>query len=84
MNSDEPISEADYKWRVSRTDGVAVSSYAFDDFGRNIDPRTGKFGGKKKTLSKILLNAGSSAILGFGFDIGTTLLQSSNIIKMGL
>ena len=42
MNSDEPISEADYKWRVTRTDGVAVSSYAFDDFGRNIDPRTGK------------------------------------------
>ena len=41
MNSDEPISEADYKWRVTRTDGVAVSSYAFDDFGRNIDPRTG-------------------------------------------
>ena len=24
------------------TDGVAVSSYAFDDFGRNINPRTGK------------------------------------------
>ena len=42
MNSDEPISEADYKWRGTRTDGVAVSSYAFDDFGRNIDPFTGK------------------------------------------
>ena len=42
MNSDEPISEADYKWRVTRTDGVAVSSYAFDDFGRNVDPFTGK------------------------------------------
>lgn len=27
---------------MTGTDGVAVSSYAFDDFGRNIDPRTGK------------------------------------------
>ncbi|MBE5904951.1 MAG: hypothetical protein E7275_11810 [Pseudobutyrivibrio sp.] len=27
---------------LTGTDGVAVSSYAFDDFGRNIDPRTGK------------------------------------------
>ena len=27
---------------MTGTDGVALSSYAFDDFGRNIDPRTGK------------------------------------------
>ena len=27
---------------LTGTDGVTVSSYAFDDFGRNIDPRTGK------------------------------------------
>ncbi len=27
---------------MTGTDGVAVSSYAFDDFGRNIDPFTGK------------------------------------------
>ncbi|MCR5416646.1 MAG: RHS repeat-associated core domain-containing protein, partial [Pseudobutyrivibrio sp.] len=27
---------------MTGTDGVAVSSYAFDDFGRNIDPKTGK------------------------------------------
>ena len=27
---------------LTGTDGVAVSSYAFDDFGRNINPRTGK------------------------------------------
>ena len=27
---------------LTGTDGGAVSSYAFDDFGRNIDPRTGK------------------------------------------
>jgi RHS repeat-associated protein len=27
---------------MTGTDGVAVSSYAFDDFGRNVDPRTGK------------------------------------------
>ena len=27
---------------LTGTDGVAVSSYAFYDFGRNIDPRTGK------------------------------------------
>ena len=27
---------------MTGTDGVAVSSYAFDDFGRNIDPLTGK------------------------------------------
>jgi RHS repeat-associated protein len=42
MNSDEPISEADYNGESPGTDGVAVSSYAFDDFGRNVDPRTGK------------------------------------------
>ncbi len=29
-------------WKWTGTDGVAVSSYAFDDFGRNIDPRTGR------------------------------------------
>ena len=27
---------------MTGTDGVAVSSYAFDDFGRNVDPFTGK------------------------------------------
>ena len=27
---------------LTGTDGATVSSYAFDDFGRNIDPRTGK------------------------------------------
>ena len=27
---------------MTGTDGVAVTSYAFDDFGRNLDPRTGK------------------------------------------
>uniref|UniRef100_UPI000482566E RHS repeat-associated core domain-containing protein n=1 Tax=Pseudobutyrivibrio ruminis TaxID=46206 RepID=UPI000482566E len=27
---------------LTGTDGSAVSSYAFDDFGRNIDPRTGR------------------------------------------
>ena len=27
---------------MTGTDGVAVSAYAFDDFGRNIDPFTGK------------------------------------------
>ena len=27
---------------MTGTDGTAVSAYAFDDFGRNIDPFTGK------------------------------------------
>jgi len=27
---------------MTGTDGAPVSSYAFDDFGRSIDPRTGK------------------------------------------
>ena len=64
MNSDEPISEADYKWRVTRTDGVAVSSYAFDDFGRNVDPFTGKI---KETSHKHGYKADGNIIQPFAF-----------------
>ncbi|SDB29752.1 RHS repeat-associated core domain-containing protein [Pseudobutyrivibrio sp. YE44] len=49
---------------MTGTDGVTVSSYAFDDFGRNIDPFTGKI---KETSHKHAYTTEGNIIQPFAF-----------------
>ncbi len=49
-------------------DGVAVSSYAFDDFGRNIDPLTGKVrNDRNQNASKYAYTTNGNIIQPFAF-----------------
>ncbi len=53
---------------MTGTDGVAVSSYAFDDFGRNIDPFTGKVrNGRNQNASKHAYITNGNIIQPFAF-----------------
>ena len=68
---------------MTGTDGVAVSSYAFDDFGRNIDPFTGKVrNGRIQNASKHAYTTNGNIIQPFAFagyqEDGISGLQFAN------